>query len=89
MGRYRGTPRASSSRQSPSPELERGVLGVSVATPRGGAPARLVDNHVRPGSPDASCPLMTRLRVRCAHLHIPDRRSRVALIAATGIFVTA
>ena len=58
-------------------ELERGVLGIQRAW---------LDNHVRPEFAGRILPIDDQIAMRCAHLHIPDRRNEVdALIAATAL----
>lgn len=68
-------------------ELERGVLGVQRRDAAQGARLRAwLDNHVRPAFAGRILPVDEPVAVRCAHLHIPDRRNEVdALIAATAL----
>ena len=68
-------------------ELERGVLGIQRRDAAQGARLRAwLDNHVRPECAGRILPIDEQIAMRCAHLHIPDRRNEVdALIAATAL----
>ena len=68
-------------------ELETGVLQVERSDPKQGALLRAwLDQHVLPEFVDRVLPVDTVVALRCARLHVPDRRSeRDALIAATAI----
>ena len=68
-------------------ELERGVLGIQRRDAARGARLRAwLDNHVRPEFAGRILPIDDQIAMRCAHLHIPDRRNEVdALIAATAL----
>ena len=68
-------------------ELERGVLGIQRRDAAQGARLRAwLDNHVRPEFAGRILPIVDQIAMRCAHLHIPDRRNEVdALIAATAL----
>ena len=68
-------------------ELERGVLGIQRRDAAQGARLRAwLDNHVRPEFAGRILPIDDQIAMRCAHLHIPDRRNEVdALIAATAL----
>ncbi len=68
-------------------ELERGVLGIHRRDAAHGARLRAwLDNHVRPEFAGRILPIDDQIAMRCAHLHIPDRRNEVdALIAATAL----
>lgn len=68
-------------------ELERGVLGIQRRDAAQGARLRAwPDNHVRPEFAGRILPIDDQIAMRCAHLHIPDRRNEVdALIAATAL----
>ena len=68
-------------------ELERGVLGIQRRDAAQGARLRAwLDNHVRPEFAGRILPIDDQIAMRCAHLHIPDRRDEVdALIAATAL----
>ncbi len=68
-------------------ELERGVLGFQRRDAAQGARLRAwLDNHVRPEFAGRILPIDDQIAMRCAHLHIPDRRNEVdALIAATAL----
>ena len=68
-------------------ELERGVLGIQRRHAAQGARLRAwLDNHVRPEFAGRILPIDDQIAMRCAHLHIPDRRNEVdALIAATAL----
>ncbi len=68
----------------------RPVLYVRAGSGRDAAQgARLrawLDNHVRPEFAGRILPIDDQIAMRCAHLHIPDRRNEVdALIAATAL----
>ena len=65
-------------------ELERGVLGIQRRDAAQGARLRAwLDNHVRPEFAGRILPIDDQIAMRCAHLHIPDRRNEVdALIGA-------
>ena len=68
-------------------ELERGVLGIQRRDAAQGARLRAwLDNHVRPEFAGRILPIDDQIAMRCAHLHIPDRRTEDdALIAATAL----
>ena len=68
-------------------ELERGVLGIQRRDAAQGARLRAwLDNHVRPEFAGRILPIDDQIAMRCAHLHIPDRRNEVdALIAAAAL----
>ena len=68
-------------------ELERGVLGIQRRDAAQGARLRAwLDNHVLPEFAGRILPIDDQIAMRCAHLHIPDRRNEVdALIAATAL----
>jgi predicted nucleic acid-binding protein len=68
-------------------ELETGVLLVERRDPAQGAILRAwLDGHVLPAFAGRVLPIDTAVALRCAHLHIPDRRAeRDALIAATAM----
>ncbi len=68
-------------------ELERGALGIQRRDAAQGARLRAwLDNHVRPEFAGRILPIDDQIAMRCAHLHIPDRRNEVdALIAATAL----
>ena len=68
-------------------ELARGVLGIQRRDAAQGARLRAwLDNHVRPEFAGRILPIDDQIAMRCAHLHIPDRRNEVdALIAATAL----
>mgnify|MGYP000863800233 FL=1 len=68
-------------------ELERGVLGIQRRDAAQGARLRAcLENHVRPEFVGRILPIDDQIAMRCAHLHIPDRRNEVdALIAATAL----
>ncbi|MBB5502661.1 hypothetical protein HDG37_006898 [Paraburkholderia sp. MM5384-R2] len=68
-------------------ELARGVLLKERSDPSQGALLRAwLDEHVLTEFADRVLPVDTGVALRCARLHVPDRRSeRDALIAATAI----
>lgn len=68
-------------------ELETGVLQIERRDAAQGALLRAwLDRHVLPTFEHRILPVDTAVARRCAHLHIPDRRSeRDALIAATAL----
>jgi predicted nucleic acid-binding protein len=68
-------------------ELETGVLLVERRDAHQGAMLRAwLDHHVLPEFSGRVLPLDTTAALRCARLHVPDRRSeRDALIAATAL----
>lgn len=68
-------------------ELERGVLAIQRRDAAQGASLRAwLDNHVRPEFAGRILPVDDPIAIRCAHLHILDRRNEVdALIAATAL----
>lgn len=68
-------------------ELERGVLSVQRRDPVQGARLRAwLDNHVRPEFAGRILAVDDVVATRCAHLHVPNRRTEVdALIAATAL----
>ena len=68
-------------------ELEMGVLQVERRDPRQGTMLRTwLDTLVLPEFSGRIFPIDTAVALRCARLHVPDRRSeRDALIAATAL----
>ncbi|WP_185732463.1 type II toxin-antitoxin system VapC family toxin [Burkholderia sp. Bp8963] len=68
-------------------ELETGVLQIERRDPAQGALLRAwLDGHVLPEFTGRVLPIDTAVVLRCARLHVPDRRSeRDALIAATAL----
>jgi toxin FitB len=68
-------------------ELELGALQTARKDPKQGAAIRMwIDNQVLPQFEQRILPIDTAVAQRCAHLHVPDRRSeRDALIAATAL----
>jgi predicted nucleic acid-binding protein len=68
-------------------ELEMGVLLVGRRDGKQGKALRSwLDNQVLTEFADRILPVDVRVAQRCAHLHVPDRRSeRDALIAATAL----
>ena len=68
-------------------ELERGVLSVQRRDPKQGGRLRTwPDDHVRPQFAGRILPIDDAIAIRCAQLHIPDRRNEAdALIAATAL----
>ncbi|RQS72031.1 type II toxin-antitoxin system VapC family toxin [Burkholderia sp. Bp8963] len=68
-------------------ELETGVLQIERRDPGQGALLRAwLDGHVLPEFTGRVLPIDTAVALRCARLHVPDRRSeRDALIAATAL----
>jgi predicted nucleic acid-binding protein len=68
-------------------ELEIGVLLKERKDPAQGAALRAwLDQHVLPEFAARTLPVDTAVALRCARLHVPDKRSdRDALIAATAL----
>ncbi len=68
-------------------ELELGILSVERKNPIQGAVLRTwLEQHVLPEFVGRTLPVDTAVALRCARLHVPDRRSeRDALIAATAL----
>ena len=68
-------------------ELEMGVLQMESRDTGQGAMLRAwMDNHVLPEFRDRILPVDAAVVLRCARLHVPDRRAeRDALIAATAL----
>ncbi|EPI8980360.1 TPA: type II toxin-antitoxin system VapC family toxin [Escherichia coli O22:H16] len=68
-------------------ELEQGILQIERRDMRQGIMLRSwMDQHVLPAFSDRILPVDTAVALRCARLHVPDRRSeRDALIAATAL----
>ncbi|MHB1657629.1 MAG: PIN domain-containing protein [Burkholderiales bacterium] len=68
-------------------ELETGVLQIERKDAIQGAVLRAwLDQHVLPEFSGRVLPIDTAVALRCARLHVPDRRSeRDALIAATAL----
>lgn len=68
-------------------ELEIGVLSVQRRDPKQGGLLRTwLDERVRPAFAGRILPVDDAVATRCAHLHVPDRRSEAdALIAATAL----
>lgn len=68
-------------------ELEMGVLQIERRdTVQGAALRAWLDNQVLPAFSDRVLPVDLAVALRCARLHVPDRRAeRDALIAATAL----
>lgn len=68
-------------------ELELGVLALERKDPAQGRLLRTwLEHHVLPEFEDRTLPVDTAVALRCARLHVPDKRSeRDALIAATAL----
>lgn len=68
-------------------ELEIGVLQVGRRDPAQGARLRKwLDSNILPEFAERTLPIDATVALRCAQLHVPDRRAeRDALIAATAI----
>ncbi|MGE4409613.1 MAG: type II toxin-antitoxin system VapC family toxin [Sphingobium sp.] len=68
-------------------ELEQGVLSLERKDPGQGAVLRSwLNHHVLPEFSSRTLPVDTAVALRCARLHVPDKRGeRDALIAATAI----
>lgn len=68
-------------------ELELGVLSIERKDATQGAMLRVwLEQHVLPEFYARTLPIDTAVALRCARLHIPDKRSeRDALIAATAL----
>lgn len=68
-------------------ELELGVLALERKDPAQGRLLRTwLEHHVLPEFEDRTRPVDTAVALRCARLHVPDKRSeRDALIAATAL----
>lgn len=68
-------------------ELELGVLSVERRDAVQGAVLRSwLEQHVLPEFSERTLPVDTAVALRCARLHVPDKRSeRDALIAATAL----
>jgi predicted nucleic acid-binding protein len=68
-------------------ELETGILQMERRDPSQGALLRTwLDHHVLPEFSGRVLPVDTAIALRCARLHVPDRRAeRDALIAATAL----
>lgn len=67
--------------------LERGILSLQLREASQGAGLRAwLENHVRPDFVGRILSIDDGVATRCAHLHIPDRRSEAdAPIAATAV----
>jgi predicted nucleic acid-binding protein len=68
-------------------ELERGVLGIQRRDTAQGSRLRTwLDDYVRPEFSGRILPVDDAVAIRCAHLHVPNRRNEAdALIAATAL----
>lgn len=68
-------------------ELERGVLSVQRRDPSQGTRLRSwLDTRVQPEFEGRILSIDDAVAIRCAHLHVPDRRNEAdALIAATAL----
>ena len=68
-------------------ELEIGVLQMERRDPVQGALLRTwFDDHLQPAFSGRVLPIDVQVALRCARLHVPDRRSeRDAMIAATAL----
>jgi len=68
-------------------ELEIGVLQMERRDPVQGALLRTwFDDHLQPAFSGRVLPIDAQVALRCARLHVPDRRSeRDAIIAATAL----
>lgn len=68
-------------------ELESGVLSIERKDATQGALLRTwMEQHVLPEFSERTLPVDTAVAVRCARLHVPDKRNeRDALIAATAL----
>ena len=68
-------------------ELELGVVLIERKDPAQGAVLRAwMERHVLPEFAERTLPVDTAVALRCARLHVPDRRGeRDALIAATAL----
>ena len=68
-------------------ELERGVLGIQRRDTAQGSRLRTwLDDYVRPEFSGRILPVDDAAAIRCAHLHVPNRRNEAdALIAATAL----
>jgi predicted nucleic acid-binding protein len=68
-------------------ELETGILSVERRDASQGAVLRTwMDTHVLPAFSERILPLDIAVAVRCAKLHVPDKKSdRDAIIAATAL----
>ena len=68
-------------------ELELGVLAIERKDPTQGAILRSwLEHHLLPEFSERTLPVDTAVALRCARLHVPDRRGeRDALIAATAL----
>ena len=68
-------------------ELEIGILRMERRDPKQGKRLRTwMDRHVLPEFRERTLPIDSAVALKCARLHVPDRRAeRDALIAATAI----
>jgi toxin FitB len=68
-------------------EVEQGVLRKERQDPAQGAKLRIwLDNAVRPNFSERILPVTETVALRCARLHVPDKKpERDALIAATAL----
>jgi toxin FitB len=68
-------------------EVEQGVLRKERQEPAQGAKLRIwLDNAVRPNFSERILPVTETVALRCARLHVPDKKpERDALIAATAL----
>lgn len=68
-------------------ELELGVLAMERKdTAQGAILRKWLNEHVLPEFAERTLPIDTAVTLRCAQLHVPDKRSeRDALIAATAL----
>jgi predicted nucleic acid-binding protein len=68
-------------------EVEQGVLRKERQDPAQGAKLRIwLDNAVRPNFSERILPVTESVALRCARLHVPDKKpERDALIAATAL----
>ena len=68
-------------------EIEMGVLKLERRDQAQGATLRTwMDSYIRPAFDGRILPIDTEVALRCARLHVPDRRSdRDAMIAATAL----
>jgi toxin FitB len=68
-------------------EVEQGVLRKERQDPAQGAKLRIwLNNAVRPNFSERILPVTETVALRCAHLHVPDKKpERDALIAATAL----
>lgn len=67
-------------------ELERGILALERKTPPEGSALRAWFSEVRSAFSGRVLPFSEATAIRCAALHVPNRRSECdAMIAATGL----